>query len=155
MIDPALETATKNSRRAGRQINKLLTPSYTSAFAFAGPRTPFAKPGDEYACAMRRACKLGKPPGPPPSNKTVWGRVISPSACASRCSPGGSGLLFQADITPDTNFFANGGWLFLGLRATSAYAEHAAAQPELIATYAARIPPLSVNRVLFAPVLFP
>ena len=154
VIDPALETATTNPRRAGRQIKKLLTPSYTSAFGFAGPRTPFAVLGDEYACAMRRACQLGKPPGPPPSNKTVWGRVIS-QCLRQPLLAERMGLLFQADITPDASFFANGGWLFLGLRSTSAYAEHAAAQPALIATYAARIPPLSVNRVLFAPVLFP
>ena len=154
VIDPALETATTNPRRAGRQIKKLLTPSYTSAFGFAGPRTPFAVLGDEYACAMRRACQLGKPPGPPPSNKTVWGRVIS-QCLRQPLLAERMGLLFQADITPDASFFANGGWLFLGLRSTSAYAEHAAAQPTLIATYAARIPPLSVNRVLFAPVLFP
>jgi len=154
VIDPALETATKNPRRAGRQIKKLLTPSYTNAFAFAGPRTPFAAVGDEYACAMRRACQLGKPQGPAPSNKTVWGRVISQclrqSLLAERM-----GLLFEANITPDPEFFAKGGWLYVGLPSTSAYAEHAAAQPDLVAMYAARIPPLSVNRVLFAPVLFP
>ena len=103
---------------------------------------------------MRRACQLGKPPGPAPSNKTVWGRVISQclrqSLLAERM-----GLLFEANITPDPEFFAKGGWLYVGLPSTSAYAEHAAAQPDLVAMYAARIPPLSVNRVLFAPVLFP
>ncbi|HWQ69422.1 MAG TPA: hypothetical protein VN494_05610 [Patescibacteria group bacterium] len=154
VIDPALETATKNPRRAGRQIKKLLTPSYINAFAFAGPRTPFAVLGDEYACAMRRACQLGKPPGPPPSNKTIWGRAIS-QCLRQPLLAEQMGLLFRANVTPDANFFANGGWLFLALRATSAYAEHATAQPDLIATYAARIPALSVNRTLFAPVLFP
>ena len=154
VIDPVLEAATKNPRRAGRQIKKLLTPSYLNAFPFAGPRTPFAVLGDEYACAMRRACQFGKPPGPPPSNKTVWGRVIS-QCLRQPLLAEQMGLLFRADLTPDANFFANGGWLFLGLRATSAYAEHAAAQPELVAAYAARIPALSGNRTLFAPVLFP
>jgi hypothetical protein len=154
VIDPALEAATKNPRRAERQIKKLLAPSYTNAFAFAGPRTPFAVLGDEYACAMRRACQLRKPPGPPPSNKTVWGHVISQCLRQSLLAEQ-MGLIFQAELTPDANFFANGGWLFLGLSATSAYADHAAAQPDLVAAYAARIPALSINRVLFAPVLFP
>lgn len=154
VIDPALEAAAKNPRRSGRQVKKLLTPSYVNAFAFAGPRTPFGVLGDEYACAMRRACQLGKPPGPSPSKKTIWGRVIS-QCLRQPLLAERMGLLFTADITPAANFLASGGWLFLGLRATSAYADHAAAQPDLVAAYAARIPALSTDRVLFAPVLFP
>jgi hypothetical protein len=154
VIDPALETATKNPRRAGRQVKKLLTASYTGAFAFSGPRTPYAVLGDEYACAMRRACQLRKPPGPPPSNKTTWGRVIS-QCLRQPLLAEQMGLLYSADVALPAGTFVNGGWLFLGLQATSAYAEHTAAQPDLLATYAARIPPLAGNRPLFAPVLFP
>jgi len=155
VIDPTLEAAAKNPRRDGRQIKKLLTSSYMNAFAFAGPRTPFAVLGDEYACAMRRACQLGKPPGPPPSAKTIWGRVLS-QCLRQPLLAEQMGLLFRAQITlPDVSFFVNGGWLFLGLRPTSAYAEHVAAQPDLLAAYAARIPALATNRPLFAPVLFP
>jgi hypothetical protein len=154
VIDPALEAATKNPRRPGRQIKKLLTPSYTGAFAFAGPRTPYAVLGDEYACAMRRGCQLGKPAGPPPSDKTTWGRVLS-QCLRQPLLAEQMGLLFSADVTVPAGLFANGGWLFVGLGPTSAYADHVAAQPDLLAVYAARIPALAANRALFAPVLFP
>lgn len=154
VVDPGLEAATKNPRRAGRQIRKLLTASYTGAFAFAGPRTPYAVLGDEYACAMRRACQLGKPPGPPPSNKTTWGRIIS-QCLRQPLLAAQMGLLFSSDVTVPAGSFTSGGWVFIGLRSTSAFADHVAAQPDLLAVYAARIPPLSDNRVLFAPLLFP
>jgi hypothetical protein len=154
VIDPAVETATKNPRRAGRQIKKVLTESYINAFAFPGPRTPFAVLGDEYACAMRRACQLGKPPGPPPSPKTSWGRVIS-QCLRQPLLAERMGLLFAADVPVPAGSFTNGGWVFVGLRPDSDYADHVAAQPDLLALYAARIPALTGNRVLFAPVLFP
>ncbi|HSC96624.1 MAG TPA: hypothetical protein VLC73_16805 [Burkholderiales bacterium] len=154
VIDPALDAAAKNPRRAGRQIKKLLTPSYIGATAFAGPRTLYAVLGDEYACAMRRACQLGKPPGPPPSNKTTWGRVIS-QCLRQPLLAEQMGLLFSADVVVPAGSFANGGWVLVGLQATSAYADHVAAQPDLLAVYAARIPALDAKRVLFAPVLFP
>jgi hypothetical protein len=154
VIDPALEEATKNPRRAGRQVKKLLARSYTNAFAFAGPRTPYAVLGDEYACAMRRACGLGRPPGPPPSNKTTWGRILS-QCLRQPLLAEQMGLLFSADVAVPAGAFTNGGWVFVGPRPTSVYADHIGAQPDLLAVYAARIPALDANRVLFAPVLFP
>jgi hypothetical protein len=51
--------------------------------------------------------------------------------------------------------FVNGGWVFVGLGPDSDYVDHVAAKPELLAVYAARIPALAGDRVLFAPVLFP
>jgi hypothetical protein len=154
IIDPAIEAGTKNPRRAGRQILKHLPVSYTNAFAFAGPRTTYAKLGDEYACAMRRACQLGKPPGPPPSPKTSWGRVIS-QCLRQPLLATKMGLLFEATVAVPAGSFTNGGWVFIGLQDDSDYADHVAAQPDLLAQYAARIPALTGNRVLFAPVLFP
>ena len=154
VIDPAIEAGTTNPRRAGRQILKMLPASYTNAFAFAGPRTEFAKLGDEYACAMRRACQLGKPPGPSPSPKTSWGKIIA-QCLRQPLLAEKMGLLFVTDVAVPAASLANGGYVYIGLRPASAYAEHVAAQPDLLAVYAARIPALTGNRVLFAPVLFP
>jgi len=155
MIDSALEAATRNPRRAGRQVNKLLTTSYTRSFAFTGPRTPYAVLGDTYACAMRRGCQLGAPAGSPPTNKTTWGQVIS-QCLRQPLLAQQMGLLFAADLTlPDPALFSEGGWVYLALRPDSAFADHTVAQPDLLATYAARIPPLTAPRQLFAPVLFP
>ena len=155
-IDPAIEAGTDNPRRSGRQIKKLLVPSYLSAFPFAGPRTPFAVLDDSYTCALRRSCTLTGPQGPPPSTSTSWGRVIAQSLrqplLAQRL-----GLLHLADVTlPTADFFAAGGWLFVTLAPASAYFAHAVSRPELVPSYAARLPALGAEaRTLFAPVLFP
>jgi hypothetical protein len=154
-IDPAIEATTRNPRRSGRAIKKLLTPSYQSAFAFPGPRTEFAVLGDEYACAMRRGCQLDKPKPTKPPNTRSWGQVLSQCLrqplLAERL-----GLLFVADLPlPDPRLLEHGGWLFLGLQDGSDYVDHVAAQPQLLARYAARIPALTDARSLFAPVLFP
>ena len=154
VIDPGIDAAMKNPRRTGRQMKKLLPVSYTRAFPFAGPRTPFAALGDEYACAMRRACQLGKPPGPPPSGKTSWGRVIS-QCLRQPLLAEQMGLLFVADVAIAGQPLVDGGWVYVGLRPDSAYAEHVATEPDLLASYAARIPALPGDRTLFAPVLFP
>jgi hypothetical protein len=155
-IDPAIEATTRDPRRAGRQIRKYLTESYRESFAFAGPRTPFAVLDDSYACALRNGCRLRKPPGPPPSSRTVWGRIIAQALRQPRLAER-LGLLYHATVTPaDATLLEEGGWLWLALDAGSAWLDHAAVRPELVVSYAARIPPLgAAARSLFAPVLFP
>jgi hypothetical protein len=154
-IDPAVEAGTKDPRRAGRQFKKFLPPSYTQAFPFAGTRTPFAVLDDSYACALRRGCVLRKPPGPPPSPKTSWGRVIA-QALRQPLLAERLGLIYADEVVlPDPGLFANGGWLYLALTDASAYAAHVAARPELLARYAARLPALGAARGLFSSVLFP
>lgn len=154
-IDPTIEANTRNPRRSDRVIKKLLVSSYRRAFAFAGPRTPFAVLGEEYACAMRRGCQLGKPPTPPPASTTSWGRILS-QCLRQPLLAERMGLLFAADLVlPDSALFKSGGWLYLALQAGSDYADHALAQPSMLAAYAARIPALTAPRGLFAPVLYP
>lgn len=154
-IDPALEAATKEPRRPGRQILKYLPESYREAFAFGGPRTPFAVTDDAYWCALRDGGKLSKPT-PPLSTKTVWGRLIAQALrqplLAQRLS-----ILDLQTVTPAaSDIFETGGWLYLALDPSSSYYDHVAAQPSLLATYAARIPALAaITRTVFAPVLFP
>lgn len=155
-IDPTIEASTANPRRAGRAVKKLLTRSYQDAFAFAGTRTPFAVTDDSYACALRSACRLKGPPGPPPRTATSWGNVIAfamrQPALAQRL-----GLIYSVSVElPSTVSLDEGGWLFLSLSPSSDYASHVAAQPQSLARYAARLPALSSTaRDLFAPVLFP
>src|SRR6266545_1828213 len=155
-IDPAIEAGTDNPRRGGRQVKKLLVPSYLSAFPFAGPRTPFAVLDDSYACALRRSCTLTGPQGPPPSPSTSWGRVIA-QALRQPLLAQRLGLLHIVELTPPAvDFYAAGGWLYLTLAPASAFFAHAVSRPELVASYATRLPALGSDaRALFAPVLFP
>ncbi|MCP1783881.1 hypothetical protein [Bradyrhizobium japonicum] len=157
-IDPTLEAGFREPRRAGRQILKYLSGSYRSAFPFAGPRTPFAVTDDRYFCVLRDGCRLRKDPGPPPSTKTVWGRIIA-QAVRQPLLAEKMGLLYRATFKlPDSgDLYRAGGWLYLGLTSDSAYADAIAARPDLLSSYAARIPPLGADdgRILFTPVLFP
>ena len=154
-IDPAIEDATRNPRRAGRQIKKLLVPSYTSAFAFSGPRTPFAVMDASYACALRRACALTGPQGDPAPTATSWGRIIA-QALRQPLLAEALGILQVTEVElPAPDFYADGGWLYLALAGGSDYTDHAAAEPAVVASYAARIPPLETARPLFAPLFFP
>jgi hypothetical protein len=153
-IDPALEAATLEPRRAGRRIKKYLPESYRDAFPFGAARTPFAVTDDEYWCAIRDGGKLTTPPVPL-SKKTVWGRLIAQALrqplLARRLS-----ILDIQTVTPPAGVFATGGWLYLTLETGAPYADHVATKPELLKTYAARIPVLGAGeRPLFAPVLFP
>lgn len=152
-IDPTVEAATPEPRRPGRQILKYLPDSYRGAFAFGGPRTPYAVTDDAYWCALRDGKNLSKPM-PPLSTKTVWGRLIAQALrqplLAQRLS-----ILDIHAVTPPAGLFEDGGWLYLALDTGSSYVDHVAAQPSLLATYAARIPALVTARPVFAPVLFP
>ena len=155
VIDPALETATKNPTKGGatdqqashsKLYQRLRVRRPTHAVRQTGRRVCVRHAARVSAWQAARAAAL--------EQDSLGTRDFTvPAAAAAR--RGGWDCSFRQTSLRMRTSFANGGWLFLGLRATSAYAEHAAAQPELIATYAARIPPLSVNRVLFAPVLFP
>jgi hypothetical protein len=154
-IDPVLEAATKEPRRPGRQILKYLPDSYREAFAFGGPQTPFAVTDDAYWCALRDAGKLSKPT-PPLSTKTVWGRLIAQALRQPLLAQRLSILDIHTVTPPSSDLFETGGWLYLALDGTSSYHDHVAAQASLLATYAARIPPLdATSRTVFAPVLFP
>ncbi len=155
-IDPALEAATRDPRRPGRQIKKFLPETYRDAFPFSGPRTPFAVTDDSYLCALRNGCRLKKPPGPSPTTKTVWGRILAQALRQPLLAERLALLHIHTMTPPSPDFFDEGGWLYLGLDPASDYADHVAVQPELLSAYAARIPALGTeDRVLFAPVLFP
>ncbi|MEM8962290.1 MAG: hypothetical protein AAGD38_12475 [Acidobacteriota bacterium] len=152
-IDPNLDAGIANPRRAGRQIKKFLPMSYRQSFSWAGPRNPWAVIDDEYACALRNACRLRKPPVPA-TTTIAWGQAVAYLLRQPVAAIAG-GIVYETKLEPSANVFANGGWLYLGLRPGTAWAAQTAAQPDLLATWAARIPPLQAERPLFAPVLFP
>jgi hypothetical protein len=66
------------------------------------------------------------------------------------------GLVYDTTFAlPDPTLFANGGWIYVDFAASGDFAEQIAANPALMQSYAARIPPLTAPRQLFAAVLFP
>lgn len=132
-------------------IRKYLPKSYRSAFNFTLPRTEFAKTDDSYHCAIRRS------PAPDPtfkqsSDDVTWGRVIAfclrqPNLAAR------VGLLYRFTLLiGDSEYFKDGGWVYLNLLNPSDYGIGAAAE---LKEYAARIPQIDSPRQLFAPLLFP
>ena len=139
---------------AQTQIKKYLMPSYRAAFAFERP-APFCFVDHTYECALKDARIASMPPRPPPTDEVTWGQVIA-FALRNPELARRLGLMFETELDfTQTNHFAQGGWLYADLNAASDYAGQAAGQPGLVARYAARIPPLSKNRSLFAAALFP
>ena len=134
---------------------KQLMPSYQSAFPFERPRKSFAVTDNSFACALRGAVG-GNPTPPPPIKKvTTWGRILS-TLLRQPVAAQALGLLYVVKLKPpDLAFFTNGGWIYIAIGPDSDYAPQQSAMPDLIKSYAARIPPLGPPRALFAPVLFP
>jgi hypothetical protein len=143
---------------AETHIKKALPTSYTSAFAFERPGSPFAVLGDEYACRTR----TGKPPQAPPAappNEMTWGALLS-FALRQPILAQKLGLLYRGLRLPRpavSDLLAEGGWLYVATSGGAADPYAALkAQPGLVRSYAARIPALTtVPRRLFAAVLFP
>jgi hypothetical protein len=141
---------------AGVSIMKALPPTYTSAFPFEQPRHPeFFSLGEEFGCSMR--AKDPNPLEPPPPKIVSWGQIMSyilrqpklASAVGMVYAGLSAGPLAAADVS-------NGGWLYVRFNpADNPYTADLAANPDLIRMFAARIPPLTASRTLFAPVLVP
>ncbi|MBW8076699.1 MAG: hypothetical protein GJU76_01165, partial [Gallionella sp.] len=145
--------ASATPRRIGYRTRKFLPDSYRNAFAFDRPRTPFALTDDTYHCMLQNPAVKTKQP--PPSVNVTWGRVIGFALRQPQLAQA-LGLLYEVTVSlPSATFFAEGGWLYLGLDPASDFAPQIAAQPDLLQSYAARIPVLVVPRRLFASVLFP
>ena len=140
--------------------------------AAAGPAMRFMKPvtdsyralvgnrqlGHELIGAQEHECALhdahaGQPAAPVVLKSSLrWGQVIA-YALRQPTLATALGLMGELRVPLDEGFFARGGWLWLAPHASGDFA----ADPALLALYAARIPPLvpDVPRTLYAPVLFP
>jgi hypothetical protein len=140
-------------RRNGYSISKYLPDSYRDAFNFDRPSTPFAVTDDSYFCMLKN------PPiksfQPPPPTTVSWGRVIG-YAIRQPLLARALGLVYDTTFAlPDPTAFTNGGWLYVNFSASGDFFQQITANPALLQTYAARIPPLTTPRQLFAAVLFP
>jgi hypothetical protein len=137
-------------------IHKALPSTYTSAFAFEQPRNPlFFSLGGDFGCSMRS--KDPQPLQPPPPATVSWGQIMSyilrqpklAAAVGMVYTPLHIAPLAAADV-------AGGGWLYVRFDpASNPYTADLVTQPDLIKLFAARIPPLTGARNLFAPILFP
>jgi len=133
---------------------KMLMPSYLEASGFARPRTELAVTDNRYICALADGPRPDKrPPRPPvpPKWDAVLAMAIRQPVLAERL-----GLIYITSVKlPDPSLYENGGWLYVTLDDTSDY--FAAASPDFLKLYGARIPPLqeAVPAPVFASVLFP
>jgi hypothetical protein len=134
-------------------IRKYLPVSYRNAFDFSHPRSPkYGVVDDAYLCAMK------KPPVPGPklvaTTDVSWGRVFALALRQPELAKR-LGMLYNTQVTiPASDYFKDGGWLYIELSDQSDFYQQALASPTLIKRYAARIPKLSGKRSLFAPVQF-
>ena len=134
---------------------KMLMPSYRDASGYRQPRTELAVTDNRYVCALADGARPGKRPAKPvvpPKWDVVLAMALRQPVLAQRL-----GLIHRAFLTPDDQArWSEGGWLYVDLDDASDYFA-AAAQPDFLKCYAARLPPLLSGkpRAVFAPVLFP
>src|SRR5215217_2661298 len=141
-------------RRANTQILKYLPVSYRSAFAFGSTRTSYARTDDSFRCALQTP--PGPVPPPPPSPGMRWGQVIASVLSQPRLAER-LGLVYRLSLNIPADIpVGRGGWLYVSFAVGTTYSSLLPPKPN-IKLYAARIPPLDVERerTLFAPVLFP
>jgi hypothetical protein len=152
-INPAPPVA--NPRRAGRQIRKYLPPTYRDAIGFAAPRSTLTVTDHTYNCLMRTG--TGKPPyhkiKPAPNPTYAWGKVIAMGLRQPLLAEK-LGMIYPMTIPVPGNFFKQGGWVYVTLAPTSD-GFGLTSMPDALKIYSSRIPPLSVARRLFSPVMFP
>jgi hypothetical protein len=137
-----------------RTIRKALPQTYRDARG-PGVDAPGSASLTEYGCALRGV----QPPPATPATTTSWGEIIS-YAIRQPVLASALGLRYaELTITPPTDFFSAGGYLFVTLDVSNAgdpYVVGWKANPDVLKRYAARIAPLTgASRPLFAPVLFP
>src|SRR5262249_55933870 len=135
-----------------KKVRKYLAASYRDAAGFAKSRTQLTVTDDSYECALRNG-EMKPPSDPlvPPSREFCWEEIFS-FVLRQPMLAINLGLIYKAELTfqqEDPNPFAQGGYLYVDLAADSNYS---AVERQL---FAARIPPLTKGRNLFASVLFP
>jgi hypothetical protein len=151
-IDPA--PPPQPPRPAGTQVKKHLPLTYQTAVGFAPGRSSLVFTDDTYSCAIQTPPPRPFHKLPPPSPFVSWAKVIAILLRNSRLAEAaGLAREFTIPITPPA-FLGKGGWIFLTLAPTSDGAGLLDV-PDGLKVYASRIPPLTIARDLFSPVLFP
>jgi hypothetical protein len=136
------------------RILKSLPESYTSAFPFEQPRTPFANPAENFGCSLR-AQNPGDPASPPPPQTWSWGKFISFALRQPRFAQE-LGLLYPLTLPINPDDIKNGGWIYFRVDAGNAANPFVSAPAGSVRSYASRVPALAATpRPLFAATLFP
>ena len=129
------------------RIKKYLPQSYRDSFNFTSPRTKFAVTDDEYECIIKNKNKQ-QTDIPSERNYISWGKLIS-FIIRNPLLAESAGLIYKARIGIDDSLLKEGGWLYTTFAADHGY--HVLGSK----VYACRIPKLTEDRQIFAPVLFP
>ena len=137
------------------RIMKALPPSYTQAIPFSRPRDPsLFVIGDGYGCAVS-----AQDPGtklPKPAATVAWGQILSyvlrQPALAAAC-----GFVYPTSLTLSSTLVAGVSWVSFAIDTSNPANPFVSdlANPDAIRSYAARLPPLTTDRKLFAAALFP
>ena len=127
-------TAVRGPARPKPAFNKAMTESYRALIGDRR-RSRYLVDSAEFECAKHQGAEDQSEDRTPPSDSVTWGRVIA-FALRQPNLARALGLLVQTTFAPPADFYAAGGWLHIGLHATSDYA----ADPAIAARYAARIP---------------
>ncbi|MFK8906726.1 hypothetical protein [Streptomyces sp. YS-3] len=136
-------------------VMKFLPTSYQDAVHRADFEGDCFVTDQSYECALKTL--PDDPPDDPPDSRLEWEEILAMVLRQPRLARE-LGLIHPADLAlPGGNPFAQGGYLFADLAATSAYRAAVDADPGLLARFAARVPPLTdtAERPVFASVLFP
>ncbi|MFI5648980.1 hypothetical protein [Kitasatospora sp. NPDC051705] len=135
-------------------VRKFLPPSFRAANGYTTPRSRFLVTDRSYDCVLKET-KPHVPPPDRPDTRLEWEEVLTFVLRQPRLARE-LGLLYDTTLTPGTTDPVDqGGYLFADPAAGSAYRAEANTNPALLARYAARIPPLTTARPVFAAVLFP
>lgn len=133
---------------------KFLKPITKSYLALTGRRqlSDYLMGEKDFECALHDA-QENQPPKPEVlTNEVTWGQLMAYALRQPQLAIA-LGLIGKATIKlDDPKIFETGGWLYIGLHASSDYS---ALAPAFTALYAARIPPLNEHRSIYAAVLFP
>jgi hypothetical protein len=137
------------------RIKKALPPSYTQAIPFSRPSNPdLFVVGDGYGCAVQ-----AQDPGitlPKPSPNIAWGQLISyilqQPALAQAC-----GFVYRTTVVIAPALLKDVSWISFAIDTSNPANPFVTdlANPDAVRSYAARLPPLTTNRKLFAASLFP
>ncbi|WP_027376530.1 hypothetical protein [Kaistella palustris] len=128
-------------------IKKYLPHTYRESFNFTTARTRFAVTDDEYECIIKNKDK--KLTDSLTDRKFIsWGKLIA-FILRNPLLAEKAGFIYKASIPVEGELLKKGGWIFTKFAAGSAFGS------VLSAVYAARLPSLTKDRILFAPVLFP
>jgi hypothetical protein len=132
-------------------FRKFLPGTFLKASGRSRPATSFGAIDAEYGCALKASSMPSATPLPKPSVDRSWGEVLQFALRQPQLAER-LGMLFRADVAiPPGHAMRDGGWIYTELDAAGDFAAEAAADAELTASYAARIPAFDTARPFFVP----